>query len=150
MSEALELASQNVREGRGGPFGAIVVKDGRVIARGANRVTSSNDPTAHAEVVAIREACRVLGTFQLTGCTIYASCEPCPMCLGALFWARPDAVYFANTQSEAAEFGFDDSMIYGEVAKPPEARKLKMIHLPRPNSMESFHLWTESAERIDY
>ena len=105
------------RSGRGGPFGAVVVKDGRVIAAGTNSVTSTNDPTAHAEVIAIREACRVLGTFQLTGCEIYTSCEPCPMCLGAIYWARPDRVYFAATASDAADAGFDDSLIYEELKR---------------------------------
>src|SRR3974390_2427459 len=115
MREAILRAVENVRGGRGGPFGAVVVKGGRVIAAGTNTVTTANDPTAHAEVNAIREACRAMGTFQLTGCEIYTSCEPCPMCLGAIYWARPDRVYFAATASDAAEAGFDDSFIYDKL-----------------------------------
>lgn len=115
MEQAIQLAVENVRSGRGGPFAAVVVKNGQVIATGSNRVTSTNDPTAHAEVTAIREACRALNTFQLTGCDLYTSCEPCPMCLGAIYWARPDRVYFAATASDAADAGFDDSFIYEEL-----------------------------------
>ena len=114
MRRAIALALENVRTGRGGPFAALVVKDGRVVAEGANRVTSSNDPTAHAEIVAIREACRVLNQFQLTGCDLYCTCEPCPMCLGAIYWSRPARVYYAGTASDAAEAGFDDAFIYEE------------------------------------
>ena len=115
MKEAIRLATENVRAGRGGPFAAVVVKDGHIIASGTNSVTSTNDPTAHAEVTAIREACRALGTFQLSGCEIYTSCEPCPMCLGAIYWARPDRVFYAATASDAAAAGFDDSFIYEEL-----------------------------------
>src|ERR1700757_2669307 len=115
MQEAIELSVNNVKSGRGGPFGAVVVKDGRIIAVSANSVTSTNDPTAHAEVNAIREACRALGTFQLDGCEIYTSCEPCPMCLGAIYWARPDRVYFAATAGDAAATGFDYSFLYEEL-----------------------------------
>src|SRR5204862_2744851 len=114
MAEAIRLSIENVRNG-GGPFAAVVVKDGEIIARGVNRVTATNDPTAHAEVVAIREACKALGTFQLTGCEIYTSCEPCPMCLAAIYWSRPAKVYFANTKDDAAAVGFDDSLIYDEI-----------------------------------
>ena len=150
MDQAIELASQNVRQGAGGPFGAVVVKGGVVIATGVNQVTSGNDPTAHAEVVAIRAACKALNDFQLTGCTVYSSCEPCPMCLSALYWARPDAVYFANTHLEAAAIGFDDSLIYSEIAKPPSDRKLKMTRLTHANALESFRLWEKSQARVDY
>src|SRR4051812_16685266 len=116
MAEAIALSLENVREGRGGPFAAVIVKDGRIIARGVNRVTLTNDPTAHAEVVAIRQACTSLGSFQLTGCEIYTSCEPCPMCIAAIYWARPQEVFFGNTKEDAAVAGFDDSFIYREIA----------------------------------
>src|ERR1019366_8751043 len=124
MQEAIRLAVENVRSGRGGPFAAVVAKQGRVIATGANCVTSTNDPTAHAEVTAIREACRALSAFQLTGCEIYTSCEPCPMCLGAIYWARPDRVYFAATASDAADAGFDDSFIYEELKRKHSERRI--------------------------
>src|SRR5665213_1222477 len=115
MREAIRLSIDSMRAGNGGPFGVVIVKDGKIIARGFNKVTSTNDPTAHAEVVAIREACKVLNSFQLAGCEIYTSCEPCPMCLGAIYWARPDKMYFANTKSDAAAIGFDDQFIYEEI-----------------------------------
>ena len=115
MREAIRLSIENVESGRGGPFGAVVVKDGVIIARGANEVTSTNDPTAHAEVVAIRNACKALGTYQLEGCEIYTSCEPCPMCLGAIYWARPDKMYYGNTKEDAAAIQFDDHFIYQEI-----------------------------------
>lgn len=124
MRKAIRISVSNVEKQKGGPFGAIVVKDGKVIARGSNQVTSSNDPTAHAEVVAIRKACKALKTFQLTGCEIYTSCEPCPMCLGAIYWARPDKLYYANSKEDAAAIQFDDKFIYEEIAKPVEERKL--------------------------
>ena len=124
MQEAIRLSIANVEEGKGGPFGAIVVKDGKIIARGVNQVTTNNDPTAHAEVVAIREACRILNTFQLDGCEIYTSCEPCPMCLGAIYWARPDKLFYANSKEDAANIQFDDQFIYEEIAKPVAERKL--------------------------
>src|ERR1035437_8167126 len=123
MREAIELSIQNVRSGAGGPFGAVVVKDGKIIARGVNTVTNDNDPSAHAEVNAIREACRVLKTFQLDGCELYTSCEPCPMCLGAIYWARPERVFYANTKNDAADIGFDDDFIYQEIARPMQERK---------------------------
>src|ERR1700733_13358603 len=126
MQEAIRQAVENVRQGRGGPFGAVVVKDGSVIATGANSVTTTNDPTAHAEVIAIREACLALGTFQLTGCEIYTSCEPCPMCLGAIYWARPDRVYYAATASDAADAGFDDSFIYEELKHAHTERRIPL------------------------
>ena len=123
MARAIELSIENVRSGRGGPFAAVVVKDGKMIAEGLNCVTSTNDPTAHAEVMAIREACKKLGIFELTGCEIYTSCEPCPMCMGAIYWARPERVYFGNTAADAAEAGFDDSLIYQEIVQPHAAAK---------------------------
>jgi len=149
MKQAIERAVENVRLG-GGPFGAIVVKGGRVIATGANSVTSTNDPTAHAEVIAIREACRVLGTFQLTGCEIYTSCEPCPMCLGAIYWARPDRVYFAATASDAAEAGFDDSFIYREISEAPGRRKILFEPMMREAGLEPFREWAHKNDRIRY
>ena len=131
MARAIELATENVRTGRGGPFAAVVVKDGRIIAEGANRVTSSNDPTAHAEIVAIREACRALGNFQLAGCDVYTTCEPCPMCLGAIYWARPARVFYAATAADAALFGFDDSFISRELQRPIAERKIPTQQMMR-------------------
>src|SRR5271165_5801426 len=128
MARAIQLSIQNVRSGRGGPFGAVVVKDGKVIAEAVNQVTSTNDPTAHAEVLAIRLACQKFGSFELRGCDIYASCEPCPMCLGAIYWARIEKVYFANTRDDAAVIGFDDDHIYREFALPIAARTIPFVH----------------------
>jgi guanine deaminase len=150
MQEAILRAVENVRSGRGGPFGAIVVKDGRVIATGTNLVTSSNDPTAHAEVNAIREACRALGAFQLTGCEIYTSCEPCPMCLGAIYWARPDRVYFAATASDAAKAGFDDSFIYEELKLAHRERRIPFEPIMREAGLEPFREWMQKTDRIRY
>ena len=148
MREAIELSRQNIREGKGGPFAAVIVKDGVVIARGANLVTSTNDPTAHAEIVAIREACSVLGSFQLDGCDIYTSCEPCPMCLGAIYWARPDHVYYANTRNDAAEIGFDDMVIYEEIQKPLSERKIPMIHVEDASAAAAFKEWSTMSDKI--
>jgi len=150
MEMAIDLAMNNVLTGAGGPFGAVVVKDGKVIAAAANSVTATNDPTAHAEVMAIRKACQELGSFQLEGCEIYTSCEPCPMCLGAMYWARPAAVYYANTRVEAASAGFDDAFIYDEVPFPPEQRTLKMGRLPHPKAREHFDVWIVSQTNIKY
>jgi guanine deaminase len=150
MHEAIRQAVENVRSGRGGPFGAVIVKDGRVIAAGTNLVTSTNDPTAHAEVTAIREACRVLGAFQLNGCDIYTSCEPCPMCLGAIYWARPDRVYFAATAGDAADAGFDDSLIYEEFARPHPDRRIPFEPMMRENGQEPFREWKLKNDRIRY
>ena len=150
MREAIRQAVENVRSGRGGPFGAVVVKDGRVISAGTNLVTSSNDPTAHAEVTAIREACRALGAFQLTGCEIYTSCEPCPMCRGAIYWARPDRVYYAATASDAAAAGFDDSFIYEELKVPHSTRKIPFEPLLRDAGLEPFHEWARKGDRVRY
>lgn len=150
MQEAIQQAVENVRLGRGGPFGALVVKEGCVIARGTNLVTSANDPTAHAEVTAIREACRALGAFQLTGCEIYTSCEPCPMCLGAIYWARPDRVYFAATAKDAAEAGFDDSFIYEELKRLLPERKIPFEPIMRDAGLEPFREWARKADRIRY
>ncbi|MBS1763349.1 MAG: nucleoside deaminase [Bacteroidetes bacterium] len=150
MTEAVELSRKAIEQNEGGPFGCVVVKDGKIIARGNNKVTSSNDPTAHAEVVAIREACKNLDTFQLTGCEIYTSCEPCPMCLGAIYWARPDVVYFANTRKDAADIGFDDAFIYEEIPVDPSARKLKMVHLHDDAAAEIFKAWKDKTDKIEY
>jgi len=134
----------------GGPFGALVVKDDIVIATGANQVTRTNDPTAHAEVVAIREACRILGSYQLTGCELYASCEPCPMCLGAIFWARPSRVFFAATHDDATAAGFDDSFIYRQIDLPHAQRSIPMTHLVDELSTRPFELWVSRPDRIEY
>ena len=150
MQEAIEQAIENVRTGRGGPFGALVVKDGEVVARGANLVTASNDPTAHAEVVAIRKACRSLGSFQLDGCDLYTSCEPCPMCLGAIYWARLRRVFYGGTHEDAAAAGFDDHFIYDELALPPEERHIAMIPLMRDEAQRAFDVWTDNKDRIEY
>lgn len=149
MRRAIALAVRNVQEG-GGPFAALVVKDGQVVAEGSNRVTSSNDPTAHAEVMAIRAACEALGTFQLTGCDLYTTCEPCPMCLGAIYWARPDRVFYASEKQDAAAAGFDDAFIYDEIALTPEARKIPMTQLLGGEASAVFAAWAENADRIDY
>jgi guanine deaminase len=150
MQLAIRLATENVRSGVGGPFGAVVVRNGEVVATGVNRVTSDNDPTAHAEVNAIREACKALGTFQLPGCVLYTSCEPCPMCLGAIYWARLDSVYFGNTCQDAASVGFDDHFIYEELAVQRHERKLPMVRLLPEHAMESFRAWLEHQSKIAY
>ena len=150
MQEAIRLSIENVTSGKGGPFGAVIVKDGVIIARGVNEVTSSDDPTAHAEVVAIRNACKALGTFQLDGCEIYTSCEPCPMCLGAIYWARPDKMYFANTKKDAADILFDDQFIYDEIEIPFENRKLVTEQMMRDEALEAFRLWSQSVNKIKY
>ena len=150
MQEVIRQAVENVRTGRGGPFAAVVVKDGRVIAAGANCVTSTNDPTAHAEMIAIREACRALDTFQLTGCELYTSCEPCPMCLGAIYWARPDRVYFGATAADAAAAGFDDSLIYDELKRPHSERKIPFEQMMPEAALEPFREWEKKSDRIRY
>ena len=150
MREAIQLSISNINSCNGGPFGAVIVKDGQIIARGANSVTSSNDPTAHAEVVAIRQACENLQTFQLTGCEIYASCEPCPMCLGAIYWARLDKLYYANTKNDAAAINFDDKFIYEELEKPLEDRTLFTRQLLRNEALEAFKKWSETEQKTEY
>ncbi len=150
MARAIHLSVKNVRENLGGPFAAVVVKNGKIIAEGTNSVTATNDPTAHAEIVAIREACRVLGTFDLSGCEIFTSCEPCPMCLGAIYWARPSRVYFANTAADAAAHGFDDAFIYEEIARSFANRKIEMIPLMREHALKAFILWTSVTTKITY
>ena len=150
MKKAIRISVANVEKQTGGPFGAVVVKDGKIIARGANQVTASNDPTAHAEVVAIRKACKALKTFQLTGCEIYTSCEPCPMCLGAIYWARPDKLYYANSKEDAAAIQFDDQFIYEEIARPIEERKLFTKQILREKALEAFEKWKASPNKIEY
>jgi tRNA(Arg) A34 adenosine deaminase TadA len=150
MARAIELSIENVLLGRGGPFAAVVVKDGKIIAEGANCVTSTNDPTAHAEVMAIRNACKVLGHFELTGCEIYTSCEPCPMCLGAIYWARPARVFYANTHEDAATIGFDDSLIYREMRTRVAERRIAMTQLMREEALAAFRAWQEKADKIPY
>lgn len=150
MRQAIRLATDNVMSGRGGPFGAVVVKDGKVIATGSNQVTSSNDPTAHAEVVAIRNACTTLGHFQLEGCDVYTSCEPCPMCLAAMYWSRCRAIYYGNNRDDAARAGFDDSFLYGEVTKPLEDRTIPILRLLPEEAMTSFTEWEHSPFKVGY
>ncbi len=149
MRRAIALADESVRRG-GGPFGAVIVKDGVIIAEGSNSVTILNDPTAHAEVSAIREACRRLGTFQLDGCTIYTSCEPCPMCLGAIYWAGIKQIFYGNNRKDAADIGFADDFIYEELERPLEARRLPILPLLREEAQESFHLWEKKTDRVNY
>ena len=150
MREAVRLSAEEMRKGAGGPFGAIIVKDNRIIAQGWNRVTSANDPTAHAEVTAIRNACDLLGTFSLAGCEIYSSCEPCPMCLAAIYWARLDRLYFANTREEAAAIGFDDAHIYGEVSKPIADRLIPTTRLILPEAVSVFAEWNAKTDKVAY
>ncbi len=150
MELAIQLSAQNVLEGLGGPFGAVVVKDGKIVAKSANKVTSTNDPTAHAEVSAIRMACKKLKTFDLSGCIIYTSCEPCPMCLGAVYWAKIDSIYYANTKQDAEDIGFSDKFIYDELEKPLSKRQLPIRQMMRDEALQAFKLWDESAMRTDY
>jgi guanine deaminase len=150
MNEAIRLAEEGMSRGDGGPFGAVVVRDGRIIGRGWNCVTSLNDPTAHAEVMAIRDACRTLADFQLTGCDIYTSCEPCPMCLGAIYWARPSNIYFACTQQDAANAGFDDSFIYREIAVQPSKRLIPALPLMRNEALAVFDKWRAKEDKTVY
>lgn len=141
LERAIELSGQGMQRGHGGPFGCVVVKDDVIVGEGSNLVTSSNDPTAHAEVVAIRNACAALGTYQLTDCEIYTSCEPCPMCLGAIYWARPKRVIYANTREDAAAIEFDDDFIYHEIAASMDDRKIPFIHQPHPKAKAIFEQW---------
>ncbi len=150
MQHAIDLSIRGMLNNEGGPFGAIVVKDGTIIGRGNNKVTSSNDPTAHAEVVAIRDACKTLGSFQLDGCIIYTSCEPCPMCLGAIYWARPDRVYYACTKQDAAEAGFDDDFIYREINAPYESRTIPFVQISRQEALTAFQQWINKMDKTEY
>jgi tRNA(Arg) A34 adenosine deaminase TadA len=150
MKRAIELAKANVEKGNGGPFGAVVVKDGKIIAEAMNEVVSNNDPSAHAEVLAIRRACQNLQQYQLNGCEIYSSCEPCPMCLGTIYWARPDRVYFAANRKDAAASGFDDDYIYQELALPTDKREIPFYSIMRNEALEAFKEWDESGLEIKY
>jgi guanine deaminase len=150
LRQAIELARIGIGKGMGGPFGCVIVKEGEVVGSGYNCVTSCNDPTAHAEVVAIRDACKRLGNYQLTDCDVYASCEPCPMCLGALYWARPRRVLYALTRQDAAEAGFDDDFIYREIQLAAMERKIPFIHRPLPDAEGLFALWRESDNKRLY
>lgn len=150
MREAIQLSVDNVKSGRGGPFGAVIAKDGRIVATGVNMVTSTNDPTAHAEVVAIRNACKMLRSFQLTECELYTSCEPCPMCLGAIYWARPSRVYYGASRHDAAAIGFDDALIYEEIDKHLVDRRLPFQQLLPEEAQAGFRAWQEWESRIRY
>jgi guanine deaminase len=150
MARAIQLSVENVRSGRGGPFGAVVVKDGGIVAEGVNQVTANNDPTAHAEVLAIRDACHKLNLFELKGCDLYTSCEPCPMCLGAIYWARMDKVYFGSLAEDAAKIGFDDSAIYEELSQPYSQRGIPMIPMMREEALAAFRAWEENPKKIPY
>ena len=150
MQEAIALATENVATGRGGPFGAVVVRDGEVIATGVNLVTASNDPTAHAEVTAIRNACKSLATFQLDGCDVYTSCEPCPMCLAAIYWARCRMIYYGNTATDEASVGFDDSRLYGEMKKPMSERSIPIVQMLPDEAWASFAAWRDASTKVVY
>ena len=150
MRLAIKLSAERMREGAGGPFGAVIVKGGNVIAEGWNRVTSTNDPTAHAEVTAIRDACKALGTFSLAGCEIFTSCEPCPMCLSAIYWARLDRIYFANSRQDAAAIGFDDEFLYNEIPKPIGARSIPTTRLLVPEAAAVFAEWHAKPDKVEY
>lgn len=150
MQEAIALADRAINNNEGGPFGCVIVKDDNIVGRGNNKVTSNNDPTAHAEIVAIREACKNLGTFQLEGCELYTSCEPCPMCLGAIYWARPEVIYYANSKEDAKEAGFDDSMIYEEMKCDLKDRKIPIIRIDAKNAKHAFEKWEDKNDRKIY
>jgi tRNA(Arg) A34 adenosine deaminase TadA len=150
MSQAIAMSIANVTRDSGGPFAALVVKDGEIVGSGVNQVTSTNDPTAHAEIVAIREACRRLQSFQLSDCDVYTTCEPCPMCLGAIYWARPQRVFFANTRADARDIGFDDDFIYREIALPVDRRSIPMIRVQDDRALEAFRLWRQKPDKIRY
>jgi len=150
MYRAIELSIENVLNGRGGPFAALVAKENEIIAMGTNLVTPTNDPTAHAEIVAIREACKKLNHFQLTGCEVYASCEPCPMCMAAIYWARPARVFYANTREDAARIGFDDSFIYDQLQLPTDRRSIPTVQLMRREALVAFRRWESKTDKIRY
>lgn len=150
IMEAIDVAWKGVSENKGGPFGCVIVKEGVVIASGCNEVVSSNDPTAHAEVVAIRNACQSLKTYQLEGCTIYTSCEPCPMCLGAIYWARPDGIVYACTRQDAASAGFDDEFIYKEILLPPDERHIRMQQCGQEQGLQVFRIWENKPDKVQY
>ena len=149
MRRAIELSLENVKKG-GGPFGAVITREGEILAESCNLVTANNDPTAHAEINVIRAAARKLETFDLSGCVIYSSCEPCPMCLGAIYWAGIEKVVFANTTSDAKNIGFNDALIYEEISRPPQERKIKFRQLLREEALEAFKAWEESDNKVEY
>ncbi|MBS1985167.1 MAG: nucleoside deaminase [Bdellovibrionales bacterium] len=150
LRQAIRMAETNVAQGRGGPFGALVVKNGQIVGQGCNNVTPNNDPTAHAEVMAIRDACKNLGSYQLTDCDIYTSCEPCPMCLGAIYWARPRAIYYASGRDAAAAAGFDDAFIYEELGKPLAARKFPIHQILAQEGAQVFNAWDRKSDKVRY
>ena len=149
MKRAIELSVENVNNG-GGPFGSVIVKDNKIIAEGSNKVTLSNDPTAHGEIVAIREACKKINNFNLNGCELYSTCEPCPMCLSAIYWARIDNIYYANTRKDAQKIDFDDSLIYLELQKNINERKIPMIQMMRSEALKAFELWDKKTDKVKY
>jgi guanine deaminase len=150
MLEAIKLSQQAIDNKEGGPFGCIVVKDGKIVGRGNNKVIANNDPTAHAEIMAIRDACKNLDSFQLDGCEIYTSCEPCPMCLGAIYWARPTIIYYANNCKDAADAGFDDSMIYTEIKANLADRKIPTVEISRTEALKVFQVWKDDPDKRKY
>jgi guanine deaminase len=150
MTRAIQLSIEGVQSGRGGPFGAVIVSADKIIAEAANQVTSTNDPTAHAEVLAIRKACQVLGCFELKNCELYTSCEPCPMCLGAIYWARLSRIYFANTAEDAAKIGFDDSFIYEELKQPYARRRIPAVQIMREEALAGFRAWANKPDKTSY
>jgi guanine deaminase len=150
MARAVQLSIENVLSGQGGPFGAVIVRDDSIVAEGVNRVTSTNDPTAHAEIVVIREACNKLGCFELKGCELYASCEPCPMCLGAIYWARLARVYFGTFAADASRIGFDDSAIYREFVRLHAERSIPMVQMMREQALTAFRAWNEKTDKVPY
>tara|TARA_B100001123_G_scaffold66476_1_gene73999 strand:- start:3 stop:467 length:465 start_codon:yes stop_codon:yes gene_type:complete len=149
MKRAIELSIESVRGG-GGPFGCVIVKDEKIVSEGSNKVTSNNDPTAHGEIVAIREACKKINNFSLSGCELYSSCEPCPMCLSAIYWARIDKIYYANTRKDAQKIDFDDSLIYSEFQKSIDTRKIPMIQMMRTEALKAFELWDKKTDKVKY
>ena len=150
LERAIELSRQGMQKGYGGPFGCVIVKDGEIVGEGSNEVILNNDPTAHAEIVAIRNACHTLKTFQLENCDVYTSCEPCPMCMGAIYWARPNRVIYANTKLDAAAVNFDDQFIYDEIEKHPQDRQIEFIHMPHDQALDVFLEWKNFDERQEY
>ena len=149
MKKAIELSIENINKG-GGPFGCVIVKDNKIIAEGSNKVTTTNDPTAHGEIVAIREACKKLNDFSLKGCELYSTCEPCPMCLSAIYWARINKIYYANTRDDAQNIDFDDSLIYSEFKKTIKERKIPMIQMMRSEALKAFELWDRKTDKVKY
>jgi len=150
MNEAIGIAIKGIINDEGGPFGCVIVKEGKIIAKGNNKVTSTNDPTAHAEIIAIRNACGYLNSFQLDGCIMYTTCEPCPMCLGAIYWARPDKVYFGCNKKDAADINFDDDFIYQELPLPYSERSIPFQQINRNEALKPFKIWTEKEDKISY